>query len=100
MLPLGSKRVLIPLITKVISSLEPQGSVIDLFSGTARVGYGLKKMGYQVFANDINTYAAILSACYVQADAERWENEAKYWVRKLNELVRAPCKAPKIDSAL
>ena len=81
---LGSKRVLIPLITKVISSLESQGSVIDLFSGTARVGHNLKKLGYQVFANDINTYAAILSACYVQADAERWESEAKHWVGQLN----------------
>lgn len=83
---LGSKRVLIPLITKVISSLETQGSVIDLFSGTARVGYNLKKQGYQVFANDINTYAAILAACYVQADAERWEIEAKDWVKELNQL--------------
>ncbi len=83
---LGSKRVLIPLITQVITSLETQGSVIDLFSGTARVGYGLKQQGYQVFANDINTYAAILAACYVQADAQRWRDEAKYWVQELNQI--------------
>ncbi|MEC7114930.1 MAG: DNA adenine methylase, partial [Bacteroidota bacterium] len=35
---LGSKRTLLPLIVQTIDSLEGARSVIDLFSGTSRVG--------------------------------------------------------------
>ena len=67
---LGSKRLLLPLISETIGSLSNVRSVIDLFSGTARVGHQLKQDGYQVFSNDLNTYAATLARCYVQADLE------------------------------
>ena len=67
---LGSKRLLLPLISEAIGSLPNVRSVIDLFSGTARVGHQLKQDGYQVFSNDLNTYAATLARCYVQADLE------------------------------
>ena len=68
---LGSKRTLVPLLTEIVAALQPSGTVIDLFSGTSRVGHALKRQGYRVLANDDAAYAAALATCYVQADAER-----------------------------
>jgi adenine-specific DNA-methyltransferase len=84
---IGSKRTLVPLITRVIAALQPEGTVIDLFSGTSRVGHALKRAGYRVLANDHNAYAATLARCYVAADADRWEGDAR---RLLDELGRLP----------
>lgn len=86
---LGSKRVLVPLITEVIGAVRPGGSVIDLFSGTSRVGHGLKRRGHQVFSNDINRYAATLAQCYVQTDADR-ADEVQKWVTRFNALPGVP----------
>ena len=66
---LGSKRTLLPLIVETIASLDSVNSVIDLFSGTSRVGHALKKHGYKVLSNDHNAYAATLARCYVQANS-------------------------------
>ncbi len=82
---LGSKRVLVPLITRVITEIRPESTVVDLFSGTARVGMGLKQAGHQVRSNDLNRYAATLATCYVQADEDR-RDEAAAWVERLNRL--------------
>ena len=86
---LGSKRVLVPLIADVVGAVAPGGSVVDLFSGTARVGHGLKQRGHAVSSNDINRYAATLARCYVQADADRWD-EVAAWVERLNALPGEP----------
>ena len=51
---LGSKRLLIPAILQVIRGLSEVRTVIDLFSGTSRVGHALKGAGYRVLANDHN----------------------------------------------
>lgn len=83
---LGSKRVLLPLITSVVSSLPGARSVIDLFSGTSRVGHALKGAGFQVFSNDLNTYASTLARCYVQADLERHQESAERLIAELNVL--------------
>ncbi|MCA9303284.1 MAG: DNA adenine methylase [Phycisphaerales bacterium] len=69
---LGSKRLLIDRISGLVArSCEQDSTVIDLFSGTSRVGHALKRAGYRVLANDHNRYAHTLATCYVQADAER-----------------------------
>jgi adenine-specific DNA-methyltransferase len=81
---IGSKRVLVPLITRVVDAVGGVRSVVDLFSGTSRVGHALKRSGKQVFANDHNAYAATLARCYVQADAEDVLDE----VRERLELLR------------
>lgn len=82
---IGSKRLLVPQITQVIRSLSPTGSVIDLFSGTARVGHGLKAAGHRVLSNDLNRYAHALATCYVQADRDR-APEATRLLAELNAL--------------
>jgi adenine-specific DNA-methyltransferase len=86
---LGSKRTLVPRIAQLLGVLAQHASarsVIDLFSGTSRVGHALKAGGFQVHSNDHNAYAATLARCYVQADRESIERDAKALIAELNAL--------------
>ena len=83
---LGSKRTILPRLMTALGSLEGVTSVFDAFSGTARVGYELKKNGYQVFSNDINSYAHILAQCHVEAEADTTAETAKRLIAELNQL--------------
>ena len=65
---LGSKRLLLDLIGDVVTQIAPGPTVLDLFSGTSRVGHALKRRGFRVVANDHNAYAHTLARCYVEAD--------------------------------
>jgi len=88
---LGSKRTLLPAIVAVVRELGADvRSVIDLFSGTSRVGHALKAAGYQVFSNDLNAYAHTLATCYVQADREQLERDALALITELNALPGQP----------
>ncbi len=83
---IGSKRTLVPRLAEIVAALAPR-SVLDLFSGTSRVGHALKRAGYQVLANDHNAYAATLARCYVQADRDDIVADAE---KLLAELARLP----------
>jgi len=86
---LGSKRTLVPRIAQLLGVLAQHAgarSVIDLFSGTSRVGHALKAQGFQVHSNDHNAYAATLACCYVQADRESIERDAIKLIAELNAL--------------
>lgn len=87
---IGSKRTLVPIILDAVRRAGEARSVIDLFSGTSRVGHALKGAGYQVLANDHNAYAATLARCYVEADAEDVLDDARALVRELNALPGSP----------
>jgi adenine-specific DNA-methyltransferase len=87
---LGSKRTLLPLILSVVREQSCVRTVVDLFSGTSRVGHALKGAGYRVLANDHNAYAATLARCYVQADAETWAGPAQQLIDEFNSLPGAP----------
>ncbi|MCP4503992.1 MAG: DNA methyltransferase [Deltaproteobacteria bacterium] len=87
---LGSKRTLLPAIFEVVQSNPDTRSVIDLFSGTSRVGHSLKKAGLQVLANDHTHYAHTLAKCYVSADAEDVVQDAAVLVKELNLVRGAP----------
>lgn len=84
---LGSKRTLVPDLLHVLSRFPGLVSVADLFSGTARVGHAFKRAGYRVHSNDHNEYARTLARCYVEADRERVETDAR---RILEELAHLP----------
>ncbi len=84
---LGSKRLLVPAILEAIGSFGETRTVLDLFSGTSRVGHALKRAGYRVVANDHNAYAATLARCYVQADRDDVLHDAE---RLIAELARLP----------
>lgn len=87
---LGSKRTLVPAIVEAVRGVEGARTVLDLFSGTSRVGHALKAAGYRVLANDHNAYAAALARCYVQADAEDVLGAASKLVREFNALPGSP----------
>lgn len=86
---LGSKRRLLPLIQQTIDDIAAVSdvrSVLDVFSGTARVGQALKRSGLRVVANDHTAYAATLARCYVEADAEDVADDAAAIIAELNTL--------------
>jgi adenine-specific DNA-methyltransferase len=87
---IGSKRLLVPRIVEVIARLTGVRSVLDLFSGTSRVGHALKRAGYQVTANDHTAYAYKLAQCYVAADREALLPKVE---SVLDELGRLPGSA-------
>ncbi len=102
---IGSKRALLPLIVETIRGVAragcdteseggPAGTVLDLFSGTSRVGHALKGAGYRVLANDHNAYASTLARCYVQADAEDVLADAARLVDELNARLRSGWSEP------
>ncbi len=86
---LGSKRTLIPSILRMIgAACPPPATILDLFSGTSRVGHALKRAGYRVIANDHNAYAHTLAACYVGVDADLLPAVAAL-IARLNEIAAA-----------
>lgn len=90
---IGSKRILLPAILETVAGVSFGRGVevvLDLFSGTSRVGHALKRAGYRVIANDHNRYAATLARCYVEADREDVEPDARALISELNRLPGQP----------
>ncbi len=83
---LGSKRLLLDRITAVVQAVPRAESVVDLFSGTSRVGHALKRHGLRVIANDYSAYGHALAACYVQADADDWLDKATALIAELQQV--------------
>ncbi len=87
---LGSKRLLVPHIVAAVRAVPEARTVLDLFSGTARVGHALKRAAFGVTANDHNAYAATLARCYVEADAREVGETAARLIRDLTALPPRP----------
>lgn len=87
---IGSKRLLVSRIVDLVDSLGDVRSVVDFFSGTSRVGMGLKAAGYRVLANDVLTFAHVVATCYIEADAEAHAAPAEKLIRELNALPGRP----------
>lgn len=89
---LGSKRTLLPAILDAVNTAAAgrPTSVLDLFSGTSRVGHALKTAGHRVIANDHNAYAHTLATCYVQADREDHLHSAQQLIAEFNTLPGSP----------
>ena len=83
---LGSKRRLIALIEAAVLGVSDVNVVVDLFSGTSRVGQALKRRGLAVKANDHNAYAHTLARCYVEADADDVTGDATRLIAEMNAL--------------
>lgn len=86
---IGSKRLLVPRIVSVVTALGG-GRVMDVFSGTSRVGRALKAQGMHVIANDQLTYAATLGRCYVQADADEVRGDVERVLAELRQVAPRP----------
>lgn len=87
---LGSKRLLLPAILDAVGGFTGAETVLDLFSGTSRVGHALKRAGYLVRANDHNAFALTLARCYVEADADRVVADAERLIAELDALPGEP----------
>ena len=87
---LGSKRTLLESITETVRRTQSVKTVLDLFSGTSRVGHALKSAGFIVHSNDHNAYAATLARCYVQADKTAVEADARRLIDEFNQLPGKP----------
>ena len=87
---LGSKRLLVDRIADIVGRVAAGPTVLDLFSGTSRVGHALKGRGFRVVANDHNAYAHVLARCYVEADRDAVEREALLLIDELNRLPGRP----------
>lgn len=77
---LGNKRSLLPMIEQGLSEIEKEEqiySIVDLFSGSGVVSRLFKSKGYKVIANDLESYAKIVSECYLsnpeEFDIEKWK---------------------------
>ena len=68
---LGSKRRLVPHLVALVSALPGARTVLDLFTGTTRVAQGLKAAGFEVTANDIASYSAVMAHAYIATDARQ-----------------------------
>ncbi len=71
---MGSKHKLLPWIWKTLTAIEFD-SALDLFSGTASVGYLMKTMGKRVIANDFLNFAHNFATATI-ANA-RWHLDAE-----------------------
>ncbi|NLY94253.1 MAG: DNA methyltransferase [Myxococcales bacterium] len=87
---LGSKRLLLGAIDAAVGSFGESLRVLDLFSGTSRVGHALKRSGHFVVANDHLAFAATLARCYVQADARVHRERAAKLIAELDRLPGEP----------
>jgi len=83
---LGSKRLIVSHIVEAVKELMPRGKVLDLFSGTSRVGIALKNSGYTVHANDYLSYASTIAQCYIAADRKNYLAKAAVDIEDLNFL--------------
>jgi len=87
---IGSKRLFLPRIVRIAQALPGVRNVLDLFSGSARVGHALKAAGFCVTANDHTAYAHALARCYVQADRTCWLERAERLLKELEALAPRP----------
>ena len=84
---LGSKRQFVPLIADIVEQLQPACTVLDLFSGTSRVGDALKRRGYRVLANDYLACGEAIARCYVEADGTPEQlRQARLLIHEFNRL--------------
>lgn len=78
---IGNKRRLLPLIVKAIKETDENGSqkldrhglFVDFFAGTGVVSRLAKSLGFNVHANDWETYSYIINRTYVEENENLFE---------------------------
>jgi adenine-specific DNA-methyltransferase len=64
---LGSKRTLIPVLTQ-LGAASGAKTALDLFTGTTRVAQAFKKLGMEVTASDVASYAECFGKTWIELD--------------------------------
>ena len=76
-----------PLIAGVVEQLRPACTVLDMFSGTSRVGDALKRRQYRVLANDYLACGEAIARCYIEADGTPEQlRQARLLIDEFNRL--------------
>ena len=87
---LGSKRVLVPVLGRIATSLGAR-TAVDLFTGTTRVGQEFKRRGIEVTAVDLASYSEVLGECYISTDASGVDHaHVREALARLNALPGEP----------
>jgi hypothetical protein len=80
---LGSKRTLIPVLSQ-LGQASGAKTALDLFTGTTRVAQALKKLGMNVTASDVASYAECFGKTWIELDGN------SNWSRFPAKLVISP----------
>jgi len=66
---LGSKRTLIPVLSQ-LGQASGAKTALDLFTGTTRVAQAFKKLGMNVMASDVASYAECFGKTWIELDGD------------------------------
>src|SRR3954452_3136946 len=72
---LGSKRRLVPVLTRLCEAADAQ-TALDLFTGTTRVAQAFKQAGACVTAVDTARYSEVFARTYIATDARAVDTRA------------------------
>lgn len=87
---LGSKRALLPAISKLIAATGANTGV-DLFTGTTRIAREMKTLGIETAAVDTASYSEVFSKTWIELDAETVDQrELESAIDYLNQLKGTP----------
>jgi adenine-specific DNA-methyltransferase len=87
---LGSKRRLVPVLTRMCEAADAR-TAVDLFTGTTRVAQAFKSAGARVTAVDTARYSEVFAQTYVATDARAVDRaELATAVAELNALPGEP----------
>lgn len=84
---LGSKRTLIPVLTQ-LGKASGAKTALDLFTGTTRVAQAFKKLGMNVTASDVASYAECFGKTWIEMDGDSVNH--KELTQALTELESLP----------
>jgi adenine-specific DNA-methyltransferase len=87
---LGSKRTLIPVLSQLAQASGAK-TALDLFTGTTRVAQAFKKLGMNVTASDVASYAECFGKTWIELDGDS-ANRGEL-VQALAELESLPGEA-------
>lgn len=87
---LGSKRTLIPVLSQLAEASGAK-TALDLFTGTTRVAQAFKKLGMNVTASDVASYAECFGKTWIELDGDSVNH--KELAEALAELETLPGEA-------
>lgn len=87
---LGSKRTLIPVLSQLAEASGAK-TALDLFTGTTRVAQAFKKLGMNVTASDVASYAECFGKTWIELDGDSANH--KELAEALAELETLPGEA-------
>ena len=88
---IGNKRKLIPHIFEIVDNLrnrlqKPKLAIMDAFTGSGVVIRGLMSLCDQVYTNDLEQYAHIMSRCFLETPTAEVQSQIAAHIDKMNRI--------------